>query len=128
MKKPLTIRIADKHDITKLPKKYLGVIGQKQIGRTLIILDGDKEDVLTSKEIEKVLKKIKFKDGIHYSLLLPNVTIEAEKVIATLGHELIRLDNFYWTDYSYSQREQRWHELKVERKQQLFEEKQKSEK
>jgi hypothetical protein len=128
MKKPLTIRIADKHDIAKLPKKYLGVIGQQQIGRTLIILDGDKEDVITSKEIEKILKKIKFKDGIDYSLLLPNVTIEAEKVIATLGHELIRLNNFYWTDYSYSQREQRWHELKVERKQQLFEEKQKSEK
>jgi hypothetical protein len=127
MKKPLTIRIADKHDIAKLPKKYLGVIGQQQIGRTLIILDGDKEDVLTSKEIEKVLKKIKFKDGIDYSLLLPNVTIEAERVITKLGYELIRLNNFYWTDNSYSQREQRWHELKVDRKQQLFEEKEKSE-
>lgn len=125
MKKPLILKIADKHDITKLPKKYLGVIGQQQIGRTLIVLDGDLEDVLTSKEIEKVLKKIKFKEGIDYSLLLPNVTFEAEKVVATLGLELIRLNNFYWTDNSYSQREQRWHVLKVERKQQLFEEKQK---
>jgi hypothetical protein len=125
VKKPLILKIADKHDIAKLPKKYLGVIGQQQIGRTLIVLDGDLEDVLTSKEIEKVLKKVKFKEGIDYSLLLPNVTFEAEKVIATLGHELIRLNNFYWTDNSYSQREQRWHELKVERKQQLFEEKQK---
>jgi hypothetical protein len=111
MKKLLTIKITDKRDFAKLPKKYLGVIGQQQIGRTLIVLEGDIKDVLTSKEIEKVLKKIKCKEGIEYILLLPNVTIEAERVITKQGYELIRLNNFYWTDISYSQREQRGHEL-----------------
>ena len=127
MKRPLTLAINDKRDLTKIPTKYLGLVGQQQIGRTLIILDSDIENVLTSKEIEKVLMKTKFKDGISYTWLLPNVTIEAENVILKQGQELLRLSNFYWTDESYSQRKQRWHESKVERQQQLFDEKQNGE-
>jgi hypothetical protein len=114
MKKPLTLTIENKRDLTKIPTKYLGLVGQQQIGRTLIILDGDREDVLTSKEIEKVLARTKFTDGRKYTWLLPNVTIEAENIILKRGQELLRLSNFYWTDESYSQRKQRWHESKVE--------------
>ena len=127
MRRPLTLTIDKKQDLTKIPTKYSGLVGQQQIGQTLIILDGDKEDVLTSKEIEKVITKAKFKDGLNYTWLVPNLTIEAEKVILTRGQGLLRLNSFYWTDEAYSQRKQRMHEFLVERKQQLFDEREKSE-
>jgi hypothetical protein len=126
MKKPLTLSIEDKRDLTKIPTKYLGLVGQQQVGQTLIILEGDREDVLTSKDIEKAVTKIEFKDGLKYTWLLPNLTIEAEKAILARGQSLLRLNNFYWTDETYSQRKQRMHEFIVERKQQLFDERQKS--
>jgi hypothetical protein len=127
MKKPLTLTIKEKRDLTKVPTKFYGLVGQQQIGQTLIILDRDAEDVLTSKEIQKILTKTKFKDGLKYAWLVTNLTIEAERAILDQGQDLLRLNNFYWTDETYSQRKQRMHEFIVERKQQLFDERQKSE-
>jgi hypothetical protein len=127
MRRPLTLAINDKRDLAKVPTKYSGLIGQRQIGQTLIILDGDKEDVLTSKEIEKIITKTKFKDGLKYTWLVPNVTIEAEKVITDREQDLLRLNNFYWTDETFSQREEKMNQFIAERKQQLFNERQKTE-
>ena len=126
MKRLLTLAINNKLDLAKIPPKYVGLVGQQQIGQTLIMLDGNFEDVLTSKEIEKILTKTKFLDGLTYVWLVPNVTIEAEKMILDRGQRLLRLNDFYWTDESYSQRKQSWNESKVQRNQQLFDERQES--
>jgi hypothetical protein len=126
MKRPLILAIRDKKDLIKVPAKFLGIVGHQQIGQTLILLDGDIEDVLTSKEVEKFLNKIKFKDDLKYTLLLANVTIEAEKMILNRGLNFVRLNNFYWTDETYSQRQERMHHFIVERKKELFDERQKS--
>lgn len=119
MKRPLILTIADKRSLTKVPAKYSGLVGQQLIGKTFLVLDGDREDVLTSKEIEKIITKTKFKDGLKYTWLVPNMTIEAEEIVLLHGQDLIRLDNFHWTDETYSQRKQRLHEFLVVRKQQL---------
>jgi hypothetical protein len=52
---------------------------------------------------------MKFKDGLRYTWLVPNLTIEAEKTILDRGQRLLRLNSFYWTDKTYSQRKQRMH-------------------
>ena len=127
MKKPLTITIKDKRDFKKVPTKFFGLVGHQQLGQTLIILDGDVEDVLTSKDIEKFLDKTKFKDDFKYTILTPEVTIEAEKMILEKGLSLIQLNsNFGWTDETYSQRKERMHSFIVGRRQQLFQERQES--
>jgi hypothetical protein len=127
MKRPLTLTIRDKKDLIKVPTKFWGLVGHQQIGQTLILLDGDIEDVLTSKEVEKLLNKIKIKDDLKHTLLISNVTIEAERTILSRGLNLLRLNNFYWTDETYSQRQERMHHFIVERKKELFDERQNSE-
>lgn len=112
MIKPQILRIIDKQDLRKVPSKYSMIISEQQIGKIMILIDGDENRVLTSKELSKILKKIKFKDGEKYVLVAINLTTEAVELLEKREIEFIQDRDFVWTDERYSQREKRRNEFR----------------
>lgn len=122
MIKTQILNIKDKKDLRKIPTKFFGLVGQQQIGHTLIIVDGNENLVLTSKDVDKILNKNRIKENVLYTLVTVNLTLEAEALLKEKGIFQLQNRNFDWTDESYSQRKQRTHEFINSRRQQLHDE------
>jgi hypothetical protein len=125
IKKPITLSIRNKGDLLKVPQKFRGIVGRQEIGLCLIVIDGDVHDVWTSKDMDKLLSKVRMKEGQDYAVLVSGVTIEAERVILSKGLKLIRISDFYWTDRSYNGREESSHRVLEIIRDQTFQKKQK---
>ena len=123
MIKAQTLYIKDKTDLRKVPTKFSGLIGQQHVGQTLIIVDGNENLVLTSKDVDKILNKIRLKDNVSYTFVTINLTVEAETLLKDKGMFQLQHRTFHWTGESYSQRKQRMHEFIDLRRQQLHDEK-----
>lgn len=102
MSKPQILKLADKADLKKVPSKFSILVSRTQIGQTLIILEGDENKVVSSKEIIKILDKLNLKPNIEYTVVATNLTAEAVAVLSNKKINLLRTNNFYWTDTSHS--------------------------
>lgn len=122
MTKPQLLRIIDKKDLKKVPNKFSLIISDQQIGKTLILIDGDENRVLTSKELSKILKKVRIKEDEQYVLVTINLTTEAIELLEEREIEFVQDRDFVWTDEQYKQREKRRHEFLNELRQRKFEE------
>ncbi len=112
MAKAQILRINEKSDLKKVPKRYAGLVGPSLIGQTLIILDGRAHKVATTKEIEKLIKRIELKTEERYTVLTVNLSQEAAKLLDDFGIDFIAERNdFVWTDERFNQREKRRDEL-----------------
>ncbi len=127
MSRPQILHLKDKKDLQKISTKFSDLIGRQQFGQTLIIIDGPDDQVLTSRDLEKIITKTRLKENVNYTLLTTNLTIEAGEMIKSKGINLLQLKEFFWTDVDYSQRQKSNHEFWVERKQQIHDEKTKEE-
>lgn len=123
MKKPQILRIRDKNDLKKVPTKFSSRISQKQIGKTLILTDSETNNVLTSKEVTKILKKLRRKEE-KFVLVAVNLTVEATELLNANEIEHVCDRDFVWTDEQYTQRAERTHQILDEIKQRNFEERQ----
>ena len=103
MIRPQILNIKDKKDLRKISTKFSPLVGQQQIGHTLVIADGNDDQVLTSKEIDKILDKLRLKDKSPLTFVAVNVTIEAGQLLSEKNIYLLQLHDFFWTDRQYSQ-------------------------
>jgi hypothetical protein len=127
MIRPQILNLKDKKDLIKVSTKFSGLVGRQQLGQTLIIVDGPADQVLTSKDLEKIIAKARLKENTNYTLLTTNLTVEAGEMIKSKGINLLQLKGFFWTDESLSQREKSSYEFWELRKQQIHDEKIKEE-
>ena len=122
MNRPQIIKLLDKKDLKKVPSKFSVLVGRPQIGQTLIIIDGDEDKVATSKEVNKIINKIKPVPEIQYTIVITNLTSEAAAILFERKINILRVSNFYWTDDSYSKRRERTIRGIEKRMQQLHDE------
>jgi hypothetical protein len=127
MIRPQILSIKDKKDLRKLSSKFSQLVGQQQIGHTLVIADGDDNQVLTSKDVEKILIKLRTKDNSPLTFVTVNVTIEAGHLLKEKNIYLLQTRDFFWTDNEYSQNEEHTDKFMDAIKQRLHEGKLKSE-
>lgn len=106
MIKPQILAIKDKKDLRKLSSKFSLLVGQLQIGHTLIIADGGDNQVLTSKEVGKILSKLKTSYNSPLTFVTVNVTVEAGQLLKEKNIYLLQIRDFFWTDIDYSQNEE----------------------
>ncbi len=105
MIRPQILNLKNKRDLRKIPSKFSGLFGHQQIGRTLIIVDSP-DNVLTSREVDKILKKSRLKDNFKLTFVTTNVTIEAGEMLAERNIDLLQTKEFFWTDNDFAQRKE----------------------
>ncbi len=106
MIRPQILSIKDKKDLRKISSKFSQLVGQQQIGHTLVIADGNDNQVLTSKNVEKILDKLRTKENTPLTFITINLTIEAGQLLKERGIYLLQTRDFFWTDKEYSQGEE----------------------
>jgi hypothetical protein len=106
MIRPQILKISDKKDLLKVSTKFSSLVGQQQIGHTLVIADGNDNKVLTSKEVEKIVNKLRLKDKSPLTLVTVNVTLEAGQFLKENNIFLLQTRDFFWTDKEYSQNQE----------------------
>ncbi|MEM6736899.1 MAG: hypothetical protein AAF620_12620 [Bacteroidota bacterium] len=112
MAKIQILKINEKKDLRKVPKKYANLVGSYQLGKVLIFVDGRNHSVVTSKEVIKLLKKIDLEESENYIVMSENISQEAMDLLTENGIDFVlERDNFIWTDDSYNQRQKRRHEF-----------------
>ena len=107
MIKPQILNIRTKKDLKKISSKFSTLVGQQQIGHTLIIADGNDNQVLTSKEVDKLLAKLRLKHNSPLTFVTVNVTFEAGELLSRKNIYLLQNRDFFWTDHQYSQHDDR---------------------
>ena len=95
-----TIFIKDKSDLLKVPNGFSGLMTKNQIGKKIVSFKTDRNDVVLSRELEKVISKLDF-DKSDYIILTTNLTIEGIKILEEKGIDYMTTSNFIWTDESY---------------------------
>ena len=95
-----TIYIKDKSDFSKVPNGFSGLMTKNQIGKKIVSFKTDRNDVVLSRELEKVISKLDF-DKSDYLILTTNLTMEGIKILEEKGIEYMTTSNFIWTDESY---------------------------
>jgi len=123
MIRPQILNIKDKRDLRKISSKFSQLVGQQQIGHTLVTADGNDNQVLTSKEVEKILSKLRTKDNSPLTFVAVNVTIEAGQLLKEKNIYLLQARDFFWTDKDYSQNERHTDEFLDAIKQRLHDQK-----
>lgn len=127
MIRPQTLNIKDKKDLRKISAKFSTLVGLQQIGHTLVIADGNDNQVLTSKEVKKILGKLRLNDNSPLTFVAVNVTIEAGQLLKEKNIYLLQLRDFFWTDNEYSQNAEHTDKFLDELKQRLHDQKMKEE-
>ena len=100
-----TISINDKNDFHKVPKGFVGLITKNHIGKKVVSFKTDQNDVVLSRELEKIISKLDLIKN-NYLILTTNLTLESIKKLEVVGIEYITSSNFIWTDESYKSRKQ----------------------
>lgn len=95
------LRLKTKQDLLKLPNRFVGVITELHLGKTTIAFKTKREDVTTSRQLKKVLRKLDITDK-NLLLLINNVTKEAKEILKNLEVEFMTISSFEWTDNSYA--------------------------
>ncbi|MFK5983586.1 MAG: hypothetical protein QM499_11775 [Flavobacteriaceae bacterium] len=95
-----TISINDKNDFSKVPNGFAGLMTKIHIGKKIISFKTDRNDVVLSRELEKVISKLDLTKN-NYLILTTNLTMESIKKLEDTGIEYITSSNFIWTDESY---------------------------
>lgn len=106
MIRPQILKINDKKDLRKVSTKFTSLVGQQQIGHTLVIVDGNDNQVLTSKEVEKIVSKLRLKEKSPLTFVTVNVTHEAGQFLKENNIFLLQTRDFFWTDKEYSQNQE----------------------
>jgi hypothetical protein len=106
MIKPQILKINDKKDLRKVSTKFTALVAQQQIGHTLVIADGNENQVSTSKEVEKMVNKLRLKDKSPLTFVAVNVTIEAGQLLKENNIYLLQTRDFFWTDKEYSENDE----------------------
>ncbi len=94
------IEIKDKNDFKKVPNPFIGLMTKNHIGKVCICFKTDFDDVTLSRELKKVLKKIKIEKST-LLILTNNLTINGQEILTENGIEFMNISNFPWTDESY---------------------------
>ena len=100
MMKFQTIYLKDKSDFSKVPNAFNGLMTKNQIGKKAVSFKTDRNDVVLSRELEKVISKLDF-DKSDYLILTTNLTMEGIKILEEKGIEYMTTSNFIWTDERY---------------------------
>ncbi|MBC8756604.1 hypothetical protein H2O64_18170 [Kordia sp. YSTF-M3] len=95
-----TIYLKDKYDFSKVPNGFIKLITKNQIGKKIVSFKTDRNDVVLSRELEKVISKLDF-DKSHYLILTTNLTMEGIKILKEKGIEYMTTSDYIWTDESY---------------------------
>ncbi len=127
MIRPQILNIKDKKDLRKISPKFSLLVGQQQIGHTLVIADGNDNQVLTSKEVDKILRKLRLKNKSPLTFVTVNLTIEAGQLLKERNVYLLQTQDFFWTDKEYSQKEEHTDKFIDTLKQRLYDQKLKDE-
>ena len=123
MIRPQILSIKDKKDLRKISTKFSPLVGQQQIGHTLVIADGNDDQVLTSKEVDTLLSKLRLKDNSPLTFVTVNVTIEAGQLLKDRNIYLLQTRDFFWTDNEYSQNAEHTDKFLDDLKQRLHDQK-----
>ena len=127
MIRPQILKINDKKDLRKVSTKFSSLVGTQQVGHTLVIADGNDNQVLTSKEVEKIVTKLGLKDKSPLTFATVNVTIEAGQLLKENNIYLLQTRDFFWTDKEYSQNDEHTDKFLDALKQRLHDQKTNSE-
>ena len=95
------LQLKTKQDLLKLPNRFVGVINELHLGKTAIAFKTKTEDVTTSGQIKKVLRKLDVSDK-NLLLLTNNLTKEAREILKTAKIAYKTINSFEWTDESYA--------------------------
>jgi hypothetical protein len=95
-----TISIKNKSDFSKVPNGFSGLLTKNQIGKKIVSFKTDRNDVVLSRELEKVISKFDLIKN-SYVILTTNLTMESIKKLDDAGIEYMTSSNFIWTDESY---------------------------
>jgi hypothetical protein len=95
-----TILINNKTDFLKVPNGFIGLMTKNHIGKKVVSFKTDRNDVVLSREIEKVISKFDLIKN-KYLILTTNLTMESIKKLEDAGIEYMTSSNFIWTDESY---------------------------
>lgn len=122
---PQILNLKSKGDLRKISSKFSGLVGQQQIGQTLIIVDSS-DNVLTSRDVGKILKKFRFRENVTLTFVTTNVTIEAGQLLKERNIYLLQTKDVFWTDNDFSQRKEDTHRFLDKMHQQIHDVKLKS--
>ncbi|MGB1205010.1 MAG: hypothetical protein ACPG5B_05150 [Chitinophagales bacterium] len=95
------LHLKTKQDLLKLPNRFVGVITELHLGKTTIAFKTKREDVTTSRQLKKVLRKLDI-SGKNLLLLTNNLTKEAKEILKAAEIVYKTIQNFEWTDESYT--------------------------
>tara|TARA_R110002094_G_scaffold149281_1_gene137930 strand:+ start:210 stop:551 length:342 start_codon:yes stop_codon:yes gene_type:complete len=96
-----SIVLKSEHDLNKIPNSFLGKIDKTHIGKIAVFFKADSDDVVTSRQLDKILSKL---DLVHndYLILTNNLTTEGIDLLKINKISCMTNSDFLWTDYSYA--------------------------
>jgi len=100
-----TISIKDKNDFSKVPNGFVGLMTKNHIDKKIISFKTDRNDVVLSRELEKIISKLNLTEN-NYLILTTNLTMESIEKLENVGIEYITSSNFIWTDERYKSRKE----------------------
>ncbi|WP_157243299.1 hypothetical protein [Olleya marilimosa] len=100
-----TISINDKNDFSKVPNGFVGLMTKNHIGKKIISFKTDRNDVVLSRELDKIISKLNLTEN-NYLILTTNLTMESIEKLEDAGIEYITSSNFIWTDERYKSRKE----------------------
>lgn len=95
-----TISINNKNDFHKVPNGFVGLMTKNYIGKKIVSFKTDRNDVVLSRELEKIISKLDLIKN-DYLILTTSLTMESIKKLEDAGIEYITSSNYIWTDESY---------------------------